>query len=170
VTGTLSFKPPIVAGRIRLSLLKPEALAGMEAWLPGALSPEWTQDDLQAALQTAMGVAIEDAAGEAIGLAIVQLGVPQSGCASVPLIAIEPSRRFRGLGGEAGIVLDAHLRSAGYSRVYALVPDGRGLAVYFWLRLGFRPLRLMESPGPVTGLLGEPRAGIWMLSESLPDG
>jgi hypothetical protein len=45
------------------------------------------------------------------------------------------------------------------------VPDGRGLAVYFWLRLGFRPLLLPESPGPLIGLSSEPVRGIWMLRD-----
>jgi hypothetical protein len=135
----------------------------MSDWLPAALAPEWTIDDLEAALKSALGVLISDVGGEALGLALVQTDVPSAGCASVPLIAIEPSRRFRGLGGEAGIALDAELRAAGYEKVYAPVPGGRGLAVYFWLRLGFRPLRLAESPGELIGLTGETRAGIWML-------
>ena len=113
-------------------------------------------------LEAATAVLISDADGAAIGLVVVRTDVPAPGCASVPLIAIEPSRRFRGLGGQAGTALDAHLRSSGYERVYAPAPDGRGLAVYFWLRLGFRPLRLDEAPGPVKGLLSETRAGIWM--------
>jgi hypothetical protein len=29
----------------------------------------------------------------------------------------------------------------GTTRFYAPIPDGRGLAVYFWLRLGYRPPR-----------------------------
>jgi GNAT superfamily N-acetyltransferase len=163
VTTSLNLERPVISGRVRLSALTPEALAGMSAWLAAALAPEWTIGDLEAALKTASGVLISDVDGEAIGLAVVQTDVPRPGCASVPLIAIEPSRRFRGLGGEAGIALDAQVRAAGYENVYAPVPDGRGLAVYFWLRLGFRPLRLDEAPGPPIGLLGETRAGIWML-------
>jgi GNAT superfamily N-acetyltransferase len=163
LTTSLRFERPVISGRVRLSQLTPGALAGMSTWLPAALAPEWTLTDLEAALKSALGVLISDAGGEAIGLAVMQTDGPGAECASVPLIAIEPSRRFRGLGGEAGIALDAQLRAAGYERVYAPVPDGRGLAVYFWLRLGFRPLRLDEAPGPVAGLLGETRAGIWMM-------
>jgi hypothetical protein len=170
VTTSLSFERPVVSGRVRLSGLTAEALAGMSSWLPAALAPEWTMGDLEEALKTATGVLISDGTGDAIGLAVVQMDAPGAGCTSVPLIAIEPSRRFRGLGGEAGIALDAQLRAFGYDRVYAPVPDGRGLAVYFWLRLGFRPLRLDEAPGPVTGLLGETRAGMWMLRGRLDSG
>jgi hypothetical protein len=134
-----------------------------------SLAPEWTVADLQTALKTATGVLIADAAGAPIGLAVVQAAGLPPGCASVPLITIEPSRRFRGLGGEAGVALQRHLRASGFEKVYAPVPDGRGLAVYFWLRLGFRPLTTPHSPGPLLGLTGESRAGIWMLRDSPAD-
>jgi hypothetical protein len=158
----------VIAGRIRLSILAPDALISMSSWLPGALAPEWTLADLDAALRDATGVLISDTAGDAIGLAVVRPESPGPGCASIPLITIEPSRRFRGLGGEAGIALGQALQEQGL-RVFAPVPDGRGLAVYFWLRLGFRPLLAGESPGPVTGLTGEPIAGIWMMREPSAD-
>jgi hypothetical protein len=158
----------VIAGRIRLSRLTADTLASMSAWLPSALSPEWTLTDLERALPNADGVLISDTAGEPIGLAVVRAESPAPRCASIPLITIEPSRRFRGLGGEAGIALSQALQEQGFS-VFAPVPDGRGLAVYFWLRLGFRPLLAGESPGPVIGLTGEPIAGIWMMRESPAD-
>jgi hypothetical protein len=71
------------------------------------------------------------------------------------------------LGGEAGLALERHLRhKLGVERVYAPVPDGRGLAVYFWLRLGFRPLTRSEAPWPLVGLGDESGRGIWMVSEN----
>ena len=164
---SFGFEPAVVSGRIGLSALTAEALAQMSAWLAGALAPEWTFEELETALASATGVLISDAEGEAIGMAVVMPDTPAPGCASVPLIAIDPARRFRGLGGEAGIALDHHLRASGFERVYAPIPDGRGLAVYFWLRLGFRPLRTPESPGRLIGLTtGETRAGIWMLRDA----
>jgi hypothetical protein len=141
----------------------------MSGWLPGALAPEWTRIHFEAALVHADGVLISDTAGEPIGLAVVRAESPAPGCASIPLITIEPRRRFRGLGGEAGIALSQALQEQGFASVYAPVPDGRGLAVYFWLRLGFRPLLAGESPGPVTGLTGEPMEGLWMLRDSPAD-
>jgi GNAT superfamily N-acetyltransferase len=161
----LELSSPLAAGRVRLSALTPEALARMAGWLPASLAPEWTLTDLESALEAATGVLISDADETPIGLALVRLDAPAAGCASVPLITIDPERRFRGLGGEAGIALDRHMRASGFEKVYAAIPDGRGLAVYFWLRLGFRPLTTPEWPGPVTGLLGESRAGIWMLRD-----
>jgi GNAT superfamily N-acetyltransferase len=111
------------------------------------------------------GVVISDAEGAPIGVAVILRAAPAPGCATVPFLAIDPARRFRGLGGEAGIALDRHLRDRGFEKIYASVPDRRGLAVYFWLRLGFRPLTTPESPGPLLGLTSESKAGIWMLRD-----
>jgi GNAT superfamily N-acetyltransferase len=165
LTSLLDSYGPVTSGRIRLASLTSDALAGMSSWLSTVLAPEWTPADLEAALRVGGGVLITDGDGEAIGLAVVLLDAPAVGCATLPFLAIDPARRFRGLGGEAGIALEAQLRSRGYQRVYAPVPDGRGLAVYFWLRLGFRPLTLLESPGPLIGLGDESKPGIWMLRD-----
>ena len=160
---------PSPAGRIRLSPLTQEAFEAMALWLPGGLSPEWSIDELQGAVSEGRGVLIGDAAGEAIGMAIVRLDVPVSGAASVPFLSIAPERHYRGLGGEAGIALQRHLRERlGIGRVYAPVPDGRGLAVYFWLRLGFRPLTQSDAPWPLVGLgEEEPKRGLWMLRDEV---
>jgi len=45
------------------------------------------------------------------------------------------------------------------------VLDGRGLAVYFWLRLGYRPLTTAQAPWPLAGLSNEPRRGLWMVRD-----
>ena len=158
------FDSRLVSGRVILSNLPPDVLAAM-SWLEGALAPEWTLPDLEAALAGGNGVLISDREDAAIGVAVVLRDAPHAGCATLPFLAIDPARRFRGLGGEAGLALDAYLRSQGVEKVYAPVPDGRGLAVYFWLRLGFRPLLLPESPGPLIGLSSGPKAGIWMLGQ-----
>jgi hypothetical protein len=159
------------AGRVSLSQLSSDALKAMAPWLASALAPEWQIEDLIRALDSAFGVLISDAAGAPIGCAVVVLHSPEEGSASVPFLAIEPSGRFRGLGGEAALGLERHLRRRfRIRRFYAPVPDGRGLALYFWLRIGLRPLTASQSPGPVVGLTGEPIAGIWMMSEETEGG
>jgi hypothetical protein len=50
--------------------------------------------------------------------------------------------------------------------VYAGIPEGRGLAVYFWLRLGYRPISSAEAPDAPLGLGAESRPGIWMVRET----
>ncbi len=45
-------------------------------------------------------------------------------------------------------------------RVYVLVPSKLGLALYFWLRLGYRPLTQREWPaGP------ESTPSVWMMRD-----
>jgi hypothetical protein len=161
----------IASGRIQLSGLSREALVGMEGWLAGALAPDWGVEELRAAVDANEGVMIGDEKGEAIGVAVVVVDAPVKGAVMVPFLAIEPSRRFRGLGGEAGLALERHVRQRlGVERVYAPAPDGRGLAVYFWLRLGYRPLTQSEAPGPVVGLSGEEMRGMWMVREGVAGG
>jgi hypothetical protein len=168
VKGLFEAREVVQSGRVQLSALTAEAAAGMSGWLKAALAPEWTHADLRADLDAGGGVLMSDAGGESIGAAVVLLGVPDGASASVPLIAIDPQQRFQGLGGEAGLALERHLRShLGVERVYAPVPEARGLAVYFWLRLGYRPLSAGDMPGPPAGLDGSPMAGIWMVRESV---
>jgi GNAT superfamily N-acetyltransferase len=141
------------------------ALEGMTPWLEAALAPEWTLAELEAPVAAGNGVLISDRDDAAIGVAVVLPNAPSAGCTTIPFLGVEPARRFRGLGGEAGLGLDRWLRDKGYEKVYAPVPDGRGLAVYFWLRLGFRPLTKPQWPGPLIGLSQRPVRGIWMLRD-----
>jgi len=155
----------VESGRVRLSRLGLEDVASLP-WLEGALRPDWRLDDLRPHVEARRAVLISDAAGLPVGAACYVLDAPEPGSASVPFIAIEPARRFRGLGGEAALALERLLRERrGVRRVFAPVPDGRGLAVYFWLRLGYRPLIAAEAPWPLAGLTAEPRPGIWLLRD-----
>lgn len=168
VRGLFEAGEVVHSGRVQLSALTPEAAAGLSGWLEAALAPEWTPADLQENLDAGQGVVVSDESSEPIGAAVVLLGVPDGKSASVPLIAIEPQQRFRGLGGEAALALERHLRRRlAVERVYAPVPEARGLAVYFWLRLGYRPLSAGEMPRPSLGLNGRPTAGIWMVRQRL---
>ena len=156
----------LTSGRIRLSLLTPEAFEAMSGWLEAAVTPEWRLEDLRDAIEAHESVLVSDADGAAIGIAVVLTHQPSRDAATIPFLAIDPEQRFRGLGGEAGLALEQRLRQKlGVAKVYAPVPEGRGLAVYFWLRLGFRPLSAAESPGPLLGLTGESKPGIWMLRD-----
>lgn len=159
---TLSGFDGVETERLRLSTLTAADVERL-AWLAGALAPDWRLEDLGPHVAEGRAVLVSDAAGEPIGAAVYVLDAPLPGAASLPLLAIAPARRFRGLGGEAGLAIERLLRQRfGVGRVFAPVPDGRGLAVYFWLRLGYRPLTLAEAPWPLVGLTPEPRAGMWL--------
>jgi hypothetical protein len=155
------------AGRIVLSALDAEALGAMHAWLALSLAPDWPDYALSAAVESSNAIFIREAATDAaIGAAVALQDAPLAGAAAIPFISIDPTRRYRGLGGEATLALERHLRERfGVSSVYAPIPDWRGLAVYFWLRQGYRPVSTAEAPWPLTGLVPEPRRGIWMLRD-----
>lgn len=162
------FKPNETISSVRLCLSALDsAVVDSLPWLEAALAPDWTPGELQHALETHRGVLISDPEGNPVGLAVVHLNTPEPGAVSVPFLAIDPARRFRGLGGEAGLAIERHIRTRlGTTRFYAPISDGRGLAVYFWLRLGYRPLVMSESPGALVGLTAQSPAGIWMLRDT----
>ena len=83
--------------------------------------------------------AIVDADGEEIGY--LESAV-RDGWLEVRWIELAEGRRGWGHGSEAVRLLEAQ---AGVSQVRVGVPVGNGLALYFWLRLGYRP----EEPAGV---------------------
>jgi GNAT superfamily N-acetyltransferase len=162
------FKPEelVPAGRTVLSRLAPADVGDMP-WLAATLAPEWSVEDFQTAEALCKGILISDNEGAPIGLALVRPQIPAPGDATISFLAVQPERRYRGLGGEAGLAVERLLRQRWkVARVLAGVPEGRGLAVYFWLRLGFRPLSAADAPGAPLGLTGESLPGIWMLRDT----
>jgi len=151
--------------RLTISATVPSDFQKASSWLEAALRPEWLPEDLMRQVEAGNALKVDDLAGELIGAAVVLQDQPLAGCASIPFISITPARRFAGLGGEAGIAIEKRLRRSGYERVFAPVPDGRGLAVYFWLRLGFRALLRSEAPWPLPGLSGGTVEGIFMVRD-----
>ena len=151
--------------RLTIRAAVPSDFEDASSWLETSLQPEWHFEDFTGQVEAGNAVKIEDLSEELIGAAIVLCDQPQSGCASIPFISIVPARRFAGLGGEAGIAIEKRLRRAGYECIFAPVPDGRGLAVYFWLRLGFRALLRSDAPWPLPGLDGGNIEGIWMVRD-----
>jgi GNAT superfamily N-acetyltransferase len=58
---------------------------------------------------------------------------------------VTPALRGLGLGSEAVRLLEGWSRRRGTLRCEALVPKSLGLALYFWLRLGYRPSNVDEA-------------------------
>ena len=67
------------------------------------------------------------------------------GAAHVKLLAVAPDKRRLGIGGRAALALERRLRRSA-KRLYVLVPSRIGIALYFWLRLGYRPLTQRDWP------------------------
>ena len=91
---------------------------------------------------------------EPVGLILVALDDPEPGWATVHLVAIaRQEERDMAVLGVA--LLEAHLQGEA-KHIRAAVPADMGLALYFWLRSGYRP-----------ATSGEPVAGgyIWMMRD-----
>lgn len=157
---------PVVTGRVHVGPLDIDPVAEMP-WLQLALQPEWSLDEFEAARAASTGFLISDSDRTPIGVALVRQDEPGPENAILSFLAVQPERRYRGLGGEAGLAVERYVRANhGVKRVFAGVPEGRGLAVYFWLRLGYRPLSIAEAPDVPLGLTSDSRPGIWMLRDT----
>jgi hypothetical protein len=64
----------------------------------------------------------------------------------VDALCIDDAERSYGCGSDAGWLLVRAAKDAGFRVTRAHAPPSRGLAVYFWIRMGLRP-RHGEGPG-----------------------
>ena len=145
---------------MKLRPLRRADVSTLAAWLPGAAAEvgceRWSQADALPAAIGEDGVLAVDEGG-AVGLLAFRTGAPESESARIELLAVDPARRRLGSGGRAALALEKRLRRS-VKRLYALVPSHIGLALYFWLRLGYRPLTRAERPAPPAD-----RPAVWMV-------
>ncbi|MGH7634175.1 MAG: GNAT family N-acetyltransferase, partial [Gemmatimonadaceae bacterium] len=99
-----------------------------------------------------------DRDGMAVGIAVVRLHTPDRSSAIIELVVTAPDYARRGSGMTAAALLEAELRASKITRVFASAPAVHGIAVYFWIRLGYRPLLRPEWPC-------EPAGVVWMLRD-----
>jgi GNAT superfamily N-acetyltransferase len=84
-----------------------------------------------------------------VGVAAYQTGSPSRHAARIRFLIVEPARRRLGIGGRAVLALERRLTTLA-GALYVKVPASLGLALYFWLRLGYRPLTQAEAPSPAS--------------------
>ena len=84
--------------------------------------------------------------GEPAGLLVYRLRTPRRDAAVIELVAVPPALARRGIGMAAAAHIEAELRDAGVCIVYAPAPAAHGIDVYFWIRLGYRPLQSSDWP------------------------
>ena len=102
----------------------------------------WPLEGERVVIQAGAGpddvVIVRRADGAVAGAAT--LGSESGGSLVIERLCIDTGMRGYGLGSEAArLVLDA-ATAAGYHEVQAWAPPDRGLAVYFWCRMGLRPV------------------------------
>lgn len=73
----------------------------------------------------------------------------QAGVLFVRALVVAPELRGYGLGSEAARLVREAAEAAGCAGLRAWAPPDLGLAVYFWSRMGLRPL---HGPGPDGGI------------------
>lgn len=73
----------------------------------------------------------------------------EAGVLTVRSLCIAGPHRSYGAGSEAAWLLVRAAREAGYGGLRAWAPPSRGLAAYFWIRMGFRP---RHGEGPEGGI------------------
>jgi len=114
--------------RVRLRPMRRE-----DAPVVNALVPE--HDD-------GSGVSVICRAGDdgPIGVLQYQPGEPSEGGATITWVALAEGERRWGLGQDAVRLFEEVAGRHGVRAFRAQVPVSLGLALYFWLRLGYRPL------------------------------
>lgn len=79
------------------------------------------------------------------GIVLLRRDSPARGAATFELVAVEPRHSRRGVGQQAAALAEEAL-SARTRLLYAPAPASHGISVYFWIRLGYRPLLRAEWP------------------------
>lgn len=144
-----------------LRSLRKSDVASLTTWVPAIAQTlnceRWSNEDgLRDSVTQPDVLLYHDDAGEAI--VTFTLEAPLPGAARINLLAVTPDKRRLGIGGRAAIALEKRLARTS-KRVYVAVPSTIGLALYFWLRLGYRPLTQREWPAPPEG------TSAWMVRE-----
>lgn len=150
---------------VTLSPLDAPSAEALAAWVPGVAaavgysplsSAEAVRRLAQAEGHRVWRVGVD---GDESPAGLVVARDPESGEARILLVALRADLCRRGLGHRAALEAERRLAAAGGRRVLAAVSARHGLSVYFWLRLGYRPL--LASAWPACEL---PDVG-WMARE-----
>lgn len=82
-----------------------------------------------------------DSKEEPIGIITYRAGYPKAGWLTIRFVGVAPPLRVCGYGSEAVRLLETEARRLGLASSFrADVDPNSGLSLYFWLRLGYRPV------------------------------
>ena len=96
-------------------------------------------------------IASAAAAGD-VALVVYAAHRSRRGAATFELVAAPPASARRGHGQQAVAAAEAEFRALGVRTAYAPAPAAHGIALYFWLRLGYHPLLRPEWPRALPGV------------------
>jgi len=82
-------------------------------------------------------------------------------------LAVGETWRAFGYGGVAVALVERAARRLGATQARVRVPASNGVALYFWLRLGYRPVRRQYASAAMGAGEPERMAGTWMVRETI---
>jgi hypothetical protein len=82
-------------------------------------------------------------AGQDVGIATYRIAGAQG---TIEFIGVQTQHARRGFGHRAATLVEDAMRNVGVARNFAPAPEHHGIALYFWIRLGYRPLLRSEWP------------------------
>ncbi len=149
----------------------------LEAIDPATLEADWLDEAAQAIAGRAAPCRIENrlshadqgwwiiAQNERVGALCGRLvgeGGPDDRCRFVwTWLAIAAKWRAYGYGGLIVPVVESTARQVGATEAVAPLPPDNGVALYFWLRLGYTPTRNLDID-PADLPIGIDRSALWM--------
>ncbi len=143
---------------MRLHAVRRSDIERLASWLPDVAElagcPRWAVTDALVEVASSSQVLINEDASAFIAF---QTAAPEPDSAQVDFLAVAPEQRRLGIGGRMALGVERRLKKKA-KRLYALVPASIGLALYFWLRLGYRPLPRNDSPSVSSG-----DTSVWMV-------
>lgn len=145
-----------VGGMISLRPVVAADAAWLDAWLmPVAASVAYREIDDEPTSRSLIARTRKDRAlrariierdGAEAGLLVYRMDSPKRGSAIIEFVATPRPLSRCGTGMGAAALLEAELRAASTRIVYAPAPAVHGIAMYFWIRLGYRPLMRERWP------------------------
>jgi GNAT superfamily N-acetyltransferase len=136
-------------GRVTLRLAKRGDFAAIERWYDSALALAHAERSLEVRFVDAKAAKCDllaiVAGDEVVGLVDCRVHEPAEGWLTTVYIAVADGRRGFGYGSEAVRALEAWSEKAHKVTSFLAEIDPRnGLALYFWLRVGYRPAHAGE--------------------------
>ncbi|MEX2246481.1 MAG: hypothetical protein WEC75_07320 [Dehalococcoidia bacterium] len=156
---------------LSLRPLRRDDASWLQGWLP-AVARSVGHDDLaheggvgglldRLGQERSLRARIVALGGEEVGIVVYRAGFPRRGASLFEMVAVAPEHARRGAGlGAAGLV-EQELQVEGMRMVYAPAPAIHGIDVYFWIRLGYRPLLRDAWPCALPGVA-------WLVREIAP--
>lgn len=125
----------------------------LDAWLPDAARSVGYGAKTAADLgerATESFVIVRD--GDEVGLVVASHVAERPGVAIIELVATTREHARLGSGMRAAAMMEDLLHAGGARAIYAPAPEQNGISVYFWIRLGYRPLPRAEWPCAPDGI------------------